>query len=296
MTEQIKTIPLCDIVRFKSYYVGDLDGPAATIKQFGLPNLPTVRESKKQIGKYEAVTEILTVEAARQAGLDSIQCIVKELDDVDAIYLWFSSNHWLLEPDPIKKAEALQELLDKGQTQPQIAFKLKVSQSFVSQSLALLIQHLRDRSLTQSVAEVLLGLDPQTQIKLYDLAREGQWGERKLRSFKEKMLAMKKDDCCTQSSMSMTLAECTVKQFFKEILKLHIDKQVEHQCDNCKNRKLCGRIAKETDTQLNDEAETPKTEDKPKLIDIEEMMNQLETENTIQDANTVGVGKNASQV
>ena len=278
MTDRREKVDLIKLVRFNKNSVRNITSVAKGINNFEVRIDPTVREVN---GEYQVIHGQEWVEAALLGGLTDIECVIKELTDVEANYLWFLLNDERSATNPMERAEALQNLVNLNQTQEQIAYKLNLTQAYVSQLLSLLKLSepnqllVRNGCLDQSHAELLSSINDvhlQEELGMQSF-HEGLSVNQLSNRIKNRKASGK--DACNQPSISMTLAECTVKQFFKEILKQYMDKQIEHECDDCKNRKLCGRVAKEADVQLNDEAETPKTpEDKPKLIDLEAPSNQ----------------------
>jgi ParB family chromosome partitioning protein len=90
---------------------GELTELAESIKKHGVIEPLIVRRVGE---KAEVVSGLRRFEAAKMAGLKTVPCIVKELDDVDARILSLMENLDREDLPDIAKARALKQLMDSG--------------------------------------------------------------------------------------------------------------------------------------------------------------------------------------
>ena len=163
-----------------------LDELAASIAQHGLIE-PIVVRTLFVEGRgiapdsYELIAGERRWRAAKQAGLETIPAMVREVDDATAIQLTVIENLQRQDLDPIEEASGFQLLLDQaGMTQRQAAEALNRSQPAIANALRLLrlpetVQQLiRDGKLTRAHGVALMRFDgfEKLQIKLAEMAVE----------------------------------------------------------------------------------------------------------------------------
>ena len=69
-----------------------VDTLAESIRVDGILEPLHVRPSKAEAGKYEVVFGVRRLRAAQKAGLKAVPCIVREMDDVEAMIVMFTEN------------------------------------------------------------------------------------------------------------------------------------------------------------------------------------------------------------
>lgn len=120
---------------------------------------------------YEVVAGGRRLEAARQAGLDTVPCTVRQLTDEQALELAIIENNQRGDIHPLEEADAFQRLrdLDPGHTPGSIAAKIGRPVAYVVQRLRLLslIPEVREAfsndDITISHAHLLAGLTTEQQ-------------------------------------------------------------------------------------------------------------------------------------
>ena len=131
-------------------------------------------------GRYRIIAGERRYRAGRAAGLDTIPCIVRELDVVRQMEIALIENLQREDLNPIEAARAMKALKDQyGYTQDKIADRVGKSRPAVANLLRLLdlpeeiAEMVRDGRLTAGHARVLAGLnDPEQQVRLARLAAE----------------------------------------------------------------------------------------------------------------------------
>ena len=131
-------------------------------------------------GRYRIIAGERRYRACRAAGLDTIPCIVRELDVVRQMEIALIENLQREDLNPIEAARAMKALKDQyGYTQDKIADRVGKSRPAVANLLRLLdlpeqiAEMVRDGRLTAGHARVLAGLsDPEQQVRLARLAAE----------------------------------------------------------------------------------------------------------------------------
>ena len=141
---QVRNIPLTDICPSslnprKSFDQESLNELAENIKVNGLIQPITVRKTQKgSEKKYEIVCGERRYRATCIAGLEEIQCVVKELDDKQAFAAMIIENLQRKDVDPMEEAAAFHKLYTDGTMKiAEIAKMLGKSSSFVTSRIQL---------------------------------------------------------------------------------------------------------------------------------------------------------------
>ena len=128
-------------------------------------------------GRYRIVAGERRWRAARQAGLTTIPCIVRDLDVIQQMEIALIENLQREDLNPIDTAQGIRALMQQcGYTQEAVANRLSKSRPAVANLLRLLtlpeevLEQVRTGALSAGHARVLAGLDKEAQ-KL-DLARK----------------------------------------------------------------------------------------------------------------------------
>jgi ParB family chromosome partitioning protein len=116
---------------------GELTELAESIKKHGVIEPLIVRRVGE---KAEVVSGLRRFEAAKMAGLKTVPCIVKQLDDVEATILSLMENLDREDLPDIAKARALKQLMDSGRfkTVRELAERLGKSPAWITQHLDML--------------------------------------------------------------------------------------------------------------------------------------------------------------
>lgn len=131
----------------RSHYDPDeLEELAESIREVGIlePLLvrPRIRDGEpREVGRwwpYEIVAGHRRARAARMAGLTEAPCLVRELDDAQALEAALVENGQRQDVTPMDEAGAFAELVRLGRSEAQIAAKIGRSVAYVSQRLRLL--------------------------------------------------------------------------------------------------------------------------------------------------------------
>ncbi len=164
----------------KSFSSTALDELAASIRASGIIQPVVVR---RQGAGYQLVAGERRWRAARQAGLDRIPAIVREVTDAESLELALVENLLREDLNPMEEAEAFDKLLVRfGCTQEELAQRVGKERSSIANALRLLrlptaIQDdLRAARLTMGHARALLALTtPGEQLKLRDDILAHDW-------------------------------------------------------------------------------------------------------------------------
>jgi ParB/RepB/Spo0J family partition protein len=117
----------------------DIGRLASSIRDFGVIEPIIVRPIRDH---YEVVAGALRYLAAKEVGLESIPCIVRELSDKESIEIQVQENLMREEMQPLEKAKMLQYLLEKFPedypTHESLADRLKLDRTTVTKLLGLL--------------------------------------------------------------------------------------------------------------------------------------------------------------
>lgn len=149
-----------------------LEELAASIKAQGLIQPILVRPLPSP-GKYEIVAGERRWRACRMAGLESIACIVRRMDDYESMAIALIENLQREDLNPMEEARALGQIKEHFEiTQDELADKIGKSRPAVTNSLRLLklpesVQGLLESGrLSAGHARALLGLDDPKAIEL----------------------------------------------------------------------------------------------------------------------------------
>ena len=149
---------------------------AASLKQSGL--LQPVLVRRKGDGMYELISGERRWRAAREAGLETIQAMIRNCSDEESILLALVENLQREDLNPIEMARAYQRMMNEfGLTQDTVAQRVGCERSSVANAVRLLqlpvqVQHLIETDqLSAGHAKVILGLaSPAEQLRLAHLA------------------------------------------------------------------------------------------------------------------------------
>ena len=141
---------------------------ASSIKEHGVFQPIIV---KKSIKGYEIIAGERRYKAATIAGLSEVPAIVGTMDDQTSAELALIENIQREDLNPIEKATAIRELLDKyNLTQQKLADKLGISRSGLANTVRILnlqpevIELVKEGKLTEGHCKALLGIeDPEKQ-------------------------------------------------------------------------------------------------------------------------------------
>jgi ParB family transcriptional regulator, chromosome partitioning protein len=98
---------------------------------------------------YQIITGERRFKAAKQAGLEEIPCIIKNLSNDEIIICQIIENLQRENLNPVEEARALKKLKDQGHSQAKIGDMVGKSQPYISQSLKIL-------SLTSDILQIAL--------------------------------------------------------------------------------------------------------------------------------------------
>ena len=149
---------------------------AASLKQSGL--LQPVLVRRKGDGMYELISGERRWRAAREAGLETIQAMIRNCSDEESILLALVENLQREDLNPIEMARAYQRMMNEfGLTQDIVAQRVGCERSSVANAVRLLqlpieVQHLIETDqLSAGHAKVIVGLaSPAEQLRVADLA------------------------------------------------------------------------------------------------------------------------------
>lgn len=148
---------------------------AASLKQSGL--LQPVLVRRKGDGMYELISGERRWRAAREAGLETIQAMIRNCSDEESILLALVENLQREDLNPIEMARAYQRMMNEfGLTQDTVAQRVGCERSSVANAVRLLqlpveVQHLIETDqLSAGHAKVILGLaSPAEQLRVAHL-------------------------------------------------------------------------------------------------------------------------------
>lgn len=157
------------------YDLQDLEELSASIAEIGILEPLLVRprildtRSPAVFFSFEIVAGHRRARAARMAKLDEVPCLVRELDDAQAIECALVENGQRADVTVLDEATAFSELVRLGRSEAQIAAKIGRSIAYVSQRMRLLsldasVHDLMDREhLLMGGALLLAQLEPERQ-------------------------------------------------------------------------------------------------------------------------------------
>ena len=148
-------------------------------------------------GRYRIIAGERRYRAARQAGLEKVPCIVKDLDIVRQMEISLIENLQREDLNPIDAAKGIRALMQQcGYTQDKVAARLGKSRPAVANLLRVLslpeeiTDMVRDGLLSAGHARVLAGLsEPAEQIRLGKQAAEEGLNVRQLEALAARMKA-----------------------------------------------------------------------------------------------------------
>lgn len=161
--------------RYQPRYIfapGELTDLAASIKESGILQPIIVR--RKGDGLYELISGERRWRAAKEAGLEKIQAVIKNCSDQESLLLALVENLQREDLNPMETARAYSRMMKEfGLTQDAIAQKVGRDRSSVANFVRLTSLHpeiqlfLEQGSLSAGHAKVLLGLQsPEDQLKI----------------------------------------------------------------------------------------------------------------------------------
>ncbi len=179
---QVKEIKLSEIAPSalnprKTFDEAELKELAQSIESNGLIQPVTLRKYNGEDGKkYEIVCGERRFRAVTMLGLETIQAVVKDLDDKQAFACMVIENLQRKDIDPMEEAQALKHLFNKGAVSvKEIAKMLGKSQSFVVNRIQLnnilpeFVQLMRDGLLNLVHLQVISNLRKDQQKMLLEL-------------------------------------------------------------------------------------------------------------------------------
>lgn len=164
---QLRPSPYQPRMHFDAAAIEEL---AASIRQQGVVQPIVVRRVGAQ---YELVVGERRLRAARQAGLDALPAVVRDLSDAEAAKITLIENIQREDLNPIEEAQALRHLAQQlGQTHEQVADQIGRARATVTNLLRLLELHpdvqqlVREGRLSMGHARVLVPLAAVAQQEL----------------------------------------------------------------------------------------------------------------------------------
>lgn len=141
-----------------------LDALSASIKEKGVLQPLLVR--KDNDGKYEIIAGERRFRAAKQAGLNEVPVIIKEMDDKEVLEVALVENLLRENLSAIEEAEGLQRLINEfSHTQEALSEIMGKSRSYIANTLRLLVlpleiqQMVRNGKITAGHVRPLIGLE-----------------------------------------------------------------------------------------------------------------------------------------
>ena len=170
-----------------------------SIKQYGVIQPIVVRKKGE---KYEIIAGERRWRAAKEAKLNEMPCIIKEVDDKESLKLALIENIQRENLNPIEEAYAYKTLIDEySLTQEEVAQALGKSRSYISNTLRLLnldeeiIEYIHEGKITSGHGKALLGInDRKERLKLAKAIVEGNLNVRET----EKIVSKSKNKKATR--------------------------------------------------------------------------------------------------
>lgn len=187
----------------KTFEKESLDELKNSILQYGVLQPIVVR---KKGDKYEIIAGERRWRAAKEANLEKIPCIIKEVDDKESLKLALIENIQREDLNPIEEARSYKTLIDEyGLTQEELAQALGKSRSYIANTLRLLnldeeiVDYIYEGKITSGHAKALLGVkDKEERLNLAKAIVENQLNvretERMASKSKKKKSNTKKPD------------------------------------------------------------------------------------------------------
>ena len=121
----------------KNFSSEALNELAQSIKEHGILQPLVVRQINN--GKFEIVAGERRWRASKQAGLNKVPVVIKNLSDKEAMQIAIIENIQRQELNPVEEAEAFQKLIHEyGMTQEEMAAKVGKSRPYIANALRLL--------------------------------------------------------------------------------------------------------------------------------------------------------------
>ena len=187
-------------------------------------------------GRYRIIAGERRYRAGRMAGLETLPCIVKDIDVVQQMEIALIENLQREDLNPLEAAKGINALMKQyGYTQEKVSTRLGKSRPAVANLLRLLslpeevTEMVRDGRLTAGHARVLAGLSsPEEQIRLARLAAEEGMSVRQLEqlasSAKAKKPARKRKTASLPAELNELQDKIRLKTGMKSTLTGSIDK------------------------------------------------------------------------
>lgn len=141
-----------------------LDELAESIKEYGL--LQPIQVQSKKNGKYKIVHGDRRFRAHKKAGLSTIQCIIKDVEETRLTDIRLIENIIREDLSDLELAKEFQIRIDRGETHQQIADRIGKTRAYVSQRVGLLklpeqtLEQLERGDLTFSQARTIATVNP----------------------------------------------------------------------------------------------------------------------------------------
>jgi len=151
---------------------GELAELTASIKESGL--LQPILVRRKGDGMYELISGERRWRASKEAGLETIQAVVRNCSDQESLLFALVENLQREDLNPMETARAYARMMNEfGLTQDSIAQKVSCDRSSVANSVRLLHLHPEVQQLVETGilstghAKVILGLEsPESQLRI----------------------------------------------------------------------------------------------------------------------------------
>ena len=186
-SERLSQLPLSQLTAGvyqprEAFSEAALDALAASIAEQGVIQPLVVRPRGEQ---FEIIAGERRFRAAKKAGLSSVPCVVKAINDQAALAIGLIENIQREDLNAIEQAQGVQRLMeDFDLTQEQAAHHIGMSRTHVSNLVRLLklpmaVQHsVRARKIQMGHARALLGLPEAQQLMVLRRVEEKQWSVR----------------------------------------------------------------------------------------------------------------------
>jgi ParB family chromosome partitioning protein len=168
---------------------------ADSIAQYGILQPLTVRRSPDSDGKYELVAGERRLRAAKMIGLESVPCLILDVDGLRSAELSIIENIQRENLNMFEEAAAIAELIFIYKyTQEQVARRLSASQSYVANKLRLLRYDSAEREailragLTERHARAMLRLPQDKREKAIQHVATHGFNVSKTEAYVEKLL------------------------------------------------------------------------------------------------------------
>ncbi|MBS5139485.1 MAG: nucleoid occlusion protein [Clostridium sp.] len=226
-----------------------LEELSASIREYGILQPLTVR--KMSGGSYELVAGERRLRAAELAGLETVPCLLVQVNEYDSAMLALLENIQRQNLSFLEEAEGYRNLMeDYGLTQEELASKLSKSQSFIANKLRILKLEdplkrlLVENNFTERHARALLKLpDEETRTVVLEQMIREELNVRKteelvadtLEKMRAKAMAEKQEQKEKRCVTDFRLFTNTIKQSVEVIRRAGVDVvyEDEEQEDGC---------------------------------------------------------------